>query len=87
MCVQKENWRELEVFFDYCRFVKVRPWLQFAYGPSQVSLLDLPAAERRSIVNDLSSLAGDYGYELLNAIISPLLDSLKEAEAPFEARI
>lgn len=86
MCVQKENWREMEMFFDYCRFVNVRPWLQFAYGPREVSLLDLPQAERHAIVDHLSTMAGDYSFELLNAIISPLQDSLKEPEALVEAR-
>ncbi len=89
MCVQKENWRELESFFDYCRFVKVRPWLQFAYGPSSVSLLDLPATERRAIADYIMTLVPVYGMELVAAIVTPLEDSLKEkkGEAVHESQL
>ena len=39
MCVQKLNWQEIPEFLNYCEKTKIMPILQFAYAPTEISLL------------------------------------------------
>jgi cyclic pyranopterin phosphate synthase len=87
MCVQKDNWHEIEKFFVYCNAVQIRPWLQFAYTPTSVSLLDLPHGQRQEILWYLESLESKYGSALVEAILAPVRDSLAEREVVHEQRL
>ncbi|MGZ3722402.1 MAG: radical SAM protein [Bdellovibrionales bacterium] len=84
MCVQKDNWREIENFFTYCLVVGVRPWLQFAYDPQSVSLLSLPLSERLEILRYAEGLEKEYGPDPIGVIVRTLRDSCKERELPHE---
>ena len=84
MCVQQENWREIESFFIYCDVVNIRPWLQFAYEPSSVSLLRYSFSERMKIKEYLERLSEKYGSGSVNAILQPINDSLSEREVVHE---
>jgi MoaA/NifB/PqqE/SkfB family radical SAM enzyme len=81
VCVQKDNWREVVSFFEYCRFVDVRPWLQFAYQPTSVSLLDLPRAERQEATEFFRSLLNPETKHMVETVLLPLEESLKRPEA------
>lgn len=76
MCVQQANWQEIEQFFIYCSVIGVRPWLQFAYEPSSVSLLSLSFNERLVVRDHFRKLVEKYGPFWVNSILLPLEDSL-----------
>jgi cyclic pyranopterin phosphate synthase len=76
MCVQKLNWREVESFLRWTQELDLLPILQFAYDPSEVSLLDLSVTERMSILRDWESLEPRMPENALHPLIQPLRDSL-----------
>jgi hypothetical protein len=86
MCVQRDNWTEIESFFNYCFSVRVRPWLQFAYQPSSLSLLSMPLEERMAVKRQLAPLADTYGAEPIGVILRVLDDSFKAEGSGHELR-
>jgi len=84
MCVQQENWREIESFFTYCVVMGVRPWVQFAYEPSSVSLLSLSLKERLEILQYLKEIEFKYGPDPIGVIMRTIEDSCKAKELAHE---
>jgi MoaA/NifB/PqqE/SkfB family radical SAM enzyme len=75
ICVQKDNWREIEAFIEYTRARNANLELQFAYHPESVSLLNLSAPERREVIRYLKSLIPRFGASLVQPILRPLQDA------------
>jgi MoaA/NifB/PqqE/SkfB family radical SAM enzyme len=76
MCVQKDNWQEIEPFLTYCRFVGATPLLQFAYEPSAVSLFSMTVDERLKIRSHMEGLTERHGVKYIEPILRPIVDSL-----------
>ena len=76
MCIQKDNWHEIEDFLKFTLERSVEPVLQFAYEPAKVSLLSLPIETRQQIISYLSKLGLQFGTSILSSIALPLQDSI-----------
>lgn len=74
MCVQKDNWKEIPAFLQYCLEHHMKPNLQFAYTPHQLSLKSLPQEEKENVTSFLI----DHCNEQLTQYIRPILCGLTD---------
>jgi len=76
MCVQKLNWSEIANFISFCTEKKLDSILQFAYQPTEISLLSLPVSERRVILDELNVISKRFGDSIISPILAPIKESI-----------
>ncbi|MDR3607774.1 MAG: SPASM domain-containing protein [Oligoflexia bacterium] len=76
MCVQKLNWAEVGEFVGYAKKCGIELVLQFAFQPDTVSLLSLSNDELVPVEKYFSSLSGEFGEQILHAVLQPVRDRL-----------
>ena len=76
MCVQKLNWSEIANFISFCTEKKLDSILQFAYQPTEISLLSLPVSERRVILDELNVISKRFGDRIISPILAPIKESI-----------
>jgi cyclic pyranopterin phosphate synthase len=83
MCVQQLNWREIGAFFAFADRNEIQPILQFAYKPSEASLLAMPKGDLERVARSLEDLEAEHGHHRVGAILLPVREALAN---PAEAR-
>jgi len=78
MCVMKRNWREIHDFLSFAKMHSLKGILQFAYAPSEETLLKLDNAERQEIRDHLLQWRQIHGPKVVDPIYLPIQDSLRE---------
>ncbi len=76
MCVQKQNWKEIPNFIEYCQIRDIEPVFQFLYSPAKLSLIGLPIHELKEVYTFICATIETYKTELLKPIYSPIKEVL-----------
>lgn len=71
-CIQKDNYKEIESFIDFCRKKRINPHFQFAYLPHEVSLLSLPREEQEHILSGIIDLCNNETELALYPVVAAL---------------
>lgn len=80
MCIQRDNWREIPAFLDFCEQKRLNANLQFAYHPTSVTLSVLEREEKDKIIDYLlDHCEGDRAI-YLKPILAALADDASALE-------
>lgn len=74
MCIQKENWKEIPHFINFCKTNNLNINLQFAYTPFSVSLALLDREEKDQIIAYLLDHCEDEDSIYIKPILAALAD-------------
>ena len=74
MCIQRDNWREIPQFLDFCHDKGLNANLQFAYTPVSVTLSLLDRREKDEIIDYLLDYAEGDKAIYLKPILAALAD-------------
>jgi len=77
MCVQKENWKEVGSFLNFCQEKRMSPILQFAYQPESESLLSASEDNILETVNFFKKLTRIYGEHTISPVLLPIKEILE----------
>ncbi|WP_127718484.1 radical SAM protein [Halobacteriovorax sp. HLS] len=74
--VMKENWKEVENVFSFCKEKDIFPFITFCYEPEEYSLLTLDDDNKKEVLNYYLSL-NEVQIFMLSRVIKPVLMSLE----------